>query len=221
VQKIKDCLFADDVLYDTERNAWVRMEGGLAFVGIDTALAWLSGPFSYVSFKAPGTVVERGKSLGGVEGPRHFDTVKSPLTGRIVLVNSALVENPKLLNNDPYGRGWFAKIEPLKLDEEKDALLGIAAARPFLEKKITDMNIRCFAEFPDYEMYEIGSECAGILVKLDDLIARSTMGTVVHLVSDEPTSEIEMIGWSERTHQELVEVRKEGKLFHFIVKKTA
>jgi len=221
VQKIKDCLFADDVLYDTERNAWVRMEGDLAFVGIDTALAWLSGPFSWVSFKPLGTVVERGKSLGGVEGPRHFDTVKSPLTGRIVLVNSALIGNPKLLNNDPYGSGWFAKIEPLKLDQEKAALLGIAAARPFLEKKITDMNIRCFAEFPDYEMYEIGSECAGILVKLDDLIARSPMGTVVHLVSDEPTSEIEMIGWSERAHEELLEVRKEGKLFHFIVKKTS
>jgi hypothetical protein len=54
---------------------------------------------------------------------------------------------------------------------------------------------------------------------LDDLIARSPAATVVHLVSDDVTSEVELIAWSERTGNELVEARKEGTLFHFIVKK--
>jgi glycine cleavage system H protein len=219
VQKIKDCPFAEDVLYDSDKNVWVKIEGGLAFVGIDTVLAWLSGPFTSVTFKEPGTVVERGKSLGSVEGPRHFDTVRAPLTGRIVLINSSLKDDPKLLNREPYGRGWFVKIEPLRLEEEKGALLSLGSAREVLERKVADLKVRCFAEFPDYEMFEIGSECAGILVKLDDLIARSPIGTVVHLVSDDVTAEIELIGWSDRTHQEIVETRKEGKLFHFVIKK--
>lgn len=219
MQKIKNCLFADDVLYDTERNVWARFEGGEAVLGVDTVLAWLSGPLTSVSFKDVGTVVEKGKSLGSTEGPRHFDTVRSPLTGRITEVNSLLKENPKLLNQDPYGSGWFVKLEPLKPDERK-ALLAIGPAKSALEEKIDQFKVRCFAAFPDYEMFEIGSECAGVLVKLDDLISHSPKGTVVHLVSDDVTAEIELIAWSDRTHQEILETRREGNLFHFIIKKS-
>jgi len=219
VQKIKNCLFADDVVYDTERNVWARFEGSDAVLGVNTVLAWLSGPLSSVTFKDVGTVVEKGKSLGSTEGPRHFDTIKSPLTGRITQVNSLLKEDPKLLNRDPYGNGWFVRMEPLKPEEKKD-LLTISAAKGALEAKIDEYNVRCFAAFPDYEMYEIGSECAGVLVKLDDLISTSPKGTVVHLVSDDVTAEIELIAWSERTHQEILETRREGNLFHFIIKET-
>jgi glycine cleavage system H lipoate-binding protein/TusA-related sulfurtransferase len=219
VQRIKNCLFADDVLYDTERNVWARFEDGRATLGVNTVLAWLSGPLTSVSFKEVGTVVEKGKSLGSTEGPRHFDTVKSPLTGRITEVNSLLKDDPKLLNRDPYGKGWFVKLEALKPEEKKD-LLAIGAAKGALEEKIDEFKVRCFAAFPDYEMFEIGSECAGILVKLDDLISRSPKGTVVHLVSDDITAEIELIAWSDRTQQEILETRREGNLFHFIIKKT-
>jgi glycine cleavage system H lipoate-binding protein/TusA-related sulfurtransferase len=219
VQRIKNCLFAEDVLYDTERNVWARFEDGRATLGVNTVLAWLSGPLTSVSFKDVGTVVEKGKSVGSTEGPRHFDTVRSPLTGRITEVNSLLKDDPKLLNHDPYGKGWFVKLEPLKPEEKKD-LLAIGAAKGALEGKIDEFKVRCFAAFPDYEMFEIGSECAGILVKLDDLISHSPKGTVVHLVSDDITAEIELIAWSDRTHQEILETRREGNLFHFIIKKT-
>ncbi len=217
--KICDCSFAGDVLYDPELGVWARAEGGLVTVGIDTVLAWISGPFTSVSFKEVGAVIERGKSLGFVEGPRHFETVKAPLTGRIARLNSSLIEDPKLLNHDPYGGGWFVKMEPLRFDEEKGALRDLQAAREPLKRRIGQLSVRCFAEFPDVEMYEIGSECSGILVKLDDLILRSPAGTVVHLVSDDITSEVELIAWSERTGNHLVETRREGKLFHFIVRK--
>jgi glycine cleavage system H protein len=219
LQKIKNCLFADDVLYDTERNVWARFEGDNAVLGVDTVLAWLSGPLTSVSFKDVGTMIEKGKSLGSTEGPRHFDTVRSPLTGRITEVNSLLKENPKLLNQDPYGLGWFVKLEPLKPDEKKE-LLAIGPAKSALEGKIDQFKVRCFAAFPDYDMFEIGSECAGVLVKLDDLISHSPKGTVVHLVSDDVTAEIELIAWSDRTHQEILETRREGNLFHFIIKKS-
>ncbi|MGA2664649.1 MAG: hypothetical protein ABSF83_06880 [Nitrososphaerales archaeon] len=222
MQKIRDCLFAEDALYDPENGVWARVpegEGDLVVLGIDSILAWLSGPIGSVSFKEPGTVVERGMSLGTVEGPRHFDAVRSPLTCRIVAVNESLRAAPRPLNRDPYGAGWFAAVEPLKLDEERHLLLGLGAARASLERRAVELGVRCFAEFPDREMFEIGSECAGILVKLDDLVTSSPLGTVVHLVSDDPTAEIELIAWSERTRQQLVETRREGSLFHFIVKK--
>lgn len=219
MQKIKNCPFADDVLYDVETNVWVRYDGDQAVIGVNSILAWLSGPLTSVSFKPVGTLVGRGISLGAVEGPRHFDTVRSPITGRMTEVNLALKGDPKLLNRDPYGKGWFAMVAPVKPDEKR-GLLQISDAREALERKIGELRVRCFAAFPDYEMFEIGSECAGVLVKLDELISRSPRGTVVHLVSDDVTAEIELIAWSDRTHQEVLETRREGNLFHFIIEKT-
>ena len=217
---IGNCIFADDVLYDTESNTWVRFEeDGTATVGISAVLAWLGGPITSVSFKESGTVVDRGKAVGSIESPRHFDTVRSPVTGRVIGANAAVAGNPRLLNHDPYGRGWFAKLEPLKADQEKGMLKAPVMARGELQARIAELKIRCFAEFPDHEMFEIGTECSAVLVRLDELFTTSPKGTVVHLVSDDPTSEIEMMRWSDRTGNEVLETRTEGKLVHYIVKK--
>ncbi len=218
---IGNCSFADDVLYDTESDTWVKFEeDGTATVGVDTILAWLGGPFSGISFKPVGTVVEKGKSLGAIESPRHFDTVRSPVTGKILETNQALAGNPRLLNHEPYGRGWFAKLEPLKREQERGALRPPVMARADLKARISELRVRCFAEFPDHEMYEIGTECSAVLVRLDELLATSPADTVVHLVSDDPASEIEMIRWSDRTGNEVLETRREGSLVHSVVKKT-
>jgi glycine cleavage system H protein len=218
---VGNCRFADDVLYDTASNTWVRFEeDGTATIGINSILAWLGGPFNSISFKPIGTTVERGKALGAVESPRHFDTVRSPITGKVIAMNETLTGNPGLLNRDPYGGGWFAKVEPLKKQQEVAMVKSPALARPDLQARISELRIRCFAEFPDNEMYEIGTECSAVLVRLDELLSTSPIGTVVHLVSDDPASEIEMIRWSDRTGNLLVETRKEGTLVHYLLKKT-
>jgi len=218
---IGNCTFADDVLYHLDSDTWVHFEeDGTATVGIDTILAWLGGPITSVSLKPAGAVVERGNALGAIESPRHFDTVRSPITGRIIETNPALVGNPRLLNRDPYGRGWFAKLQAVKKQQEVATLNSPALARVALQTRISELKIRCFAEFPDNEMYEIGTECSAVLVKLDELLSTSTTGTVVHIVSDDPSSEVEMIRWSDRTRNQLLETRREGNLVHYLVKKT-
>jgi TusA-related sulfurtransferase len=68
-------------------------------------------------------------------------------------------------------------------------------------------------------MFEIGVECAATLTKLDELLLKLPIGDVVHLVSDDITADLEMIRWSEQNGQSLLEMRTEGNLFHFIVKK--
>jgi glycine cleavage system H protein len=218
---IANCRFADDVLYDTGSNTWVRFEeDGTATVGINAVLAWLGGPIGSVSFKPVGAVVERGKALGAIESPRHFDTVRSPITGKVLEMNPAVAGDPRLLNRDPYGRGWFARLEPLERQQEMAMVKPPALARGELQARIVELKIRCFAEFPDDEMYEIGTECSAVLVRLDELLSASPAGAVVHLVSDDPSSEIEMIRWTERTGNQLLETRREGNLVHYIVKKT-
>jgi glycine cleavage system H protein len=218
---VGNCRFADDVLYDTASNTWVRFEeDGVARVGINTVLAWLGGPINSISFKPVGAVIERGKAVGSIESPRHFDTVRSPVTGTVLEVNESLAGNPRLLNRDPYGAGWFAKLDPTMKEREIGELKSPALARGDLQARIAELKIRCFAEFPDNEMYEIGTECSAVLVRLDELMSHSPTGTVVHLVSDDPMSEIEMIRWSDRTGNQVLETRKEGNLVHYVVKKT-
>lgn len=218
MQRIRDCLFADDVLYDTESWAWVKEVGDLVVVGVDTVRAWLSGPLTSVYFKEPGTKVERGMSIGATEGSRHFDTVRSPISGTVVEYNRALKDTPRLMNTDPYGSGWFVKIRPANLAEEKGRLMSLDSARDAIGNRIAELKVRCFAEFPDYEMFEIGTECSAVLAKLDEVLARAPEGSVVHLVSDDATAEVELTAWSERTHHQILESRKEGNLTHFIVK---
>jgi TusA-related sulfurtransferase len=69
-------------------------------------------------------------------------------------------------------------------------------------------------------MFEIGIECAATLSKLDDLISCIESGQIIHLVSDDPTADIEMIRWSEQTGQRLMETRREENLLHFLIQKT-
>jgi TusA-related sulfurtransferase len=68
-------------------------------------------------------------------------------------------------------------------------------------------------------MFEIGVECAATLTKFDELLAGLEIGQVVHLVSDDVTADLEISRWSEQTGQAIIELRREGNLFHFIIKK--
>src|SRR5579883_2241450 len=58
------------------------------------------------------------------------------------------------------------------------------------------------------------------LVNLNDLLSRARIGTVVHIVSDDPTSDLEILRWSDQTGNEFLESRKEGNIYHFLVRKT-
>jgi len=68
-------------------------------------------------------------------------------------------------------------------------------------------------------MFEIGTECAAVLVKLNELLTQVAIGEVVHLVTDDPTAPIEMVRWSDETGQPVIDERREGTLFHFLVRK--
>ena len=217
--KILDCEFPERLLYDVENNVWAELEGETARVGVNAIIGWLSGRITSVSFKERGESVSRGRSLGAIEGPRHFDVVRSPLTGEILEYNEAVRERPILLNRDPYGAGWFAKVRPLRLPDEAKLLKDVSSAKMELGSRLKEMRIHCFAEFPDLELFEIGVECAAVIVRLNELIAGAQVGAVVHIVSDDPTAEIEMARWSDQTGNEVHDSRFEDGVYHFIVKK--
>jgi glycine cleavage system H protein len=207
-------------LYDLESNTWATSEDvGEVTVGVTSLLSAIAGKFTLARIRPVGTRIERGNSLGTLESLKFVGPVPSPISGVITATNSDVVKRPKLLNDTPYTEGWIVRLKPRSFKEERVLLSrGTDATRAF-EKKIAEFRARCFKAFPDHEMYEIGTECSAVLVRLNELLATVLVGDVVHLVTDDPTSYVEMVRWTDQTGHELVDWRQEGNLFHFIVRK--
>jgi glycine cleavage system H protein len=217
--QIEYCEFPEDALYDLENNIWVRVQSNVATVGITSVYSGLAGRLNKVTFKPVGSALKKGQSVATIQSVKYFGVVRTPLTGTLVEANPILITRPKVANDSPYEDGWFVKIESSLAPEEMNALQGLAAAQETIKSQIAELRVRCFKAFPDYEMWEIGVECAAVLVSLNELIERCALNEVIHVISDDPTADIEMERWSDQTGQLVLESRTEGKLKHFIVKK--
>jgi glycine cleavage system H protein len=216
--KIDNCSFPEDLLYDTENFVWMSNKEKTVTIGITTIMTSIAGKLSRIKLKPVGAKLEKGKSCGSLESAKYFGVVRTPISGTIVQVNKSLMDKPKLANDSPYTEGWFVKIEPSDMGDMR-TLETIENCHDKMSLAIQKLRVRCFAAFPDYEMFEIGVECSATLAKLDELIEKIPAGEVIHLVSDDPTADLEMLRWSEEREQSLLEMRNEGNLFHFIVKK--
>jgi glycine cleavage system H protein len=216
--KIGNCSFPEDLLYDAENFIWINNKEKSVTVGITAIMASIAGRLSSIKLKPVGTKLEKGKSCGTLESAKYFGVVRTPVSGIIVQVNKSLMNKPKLANDFPYAEGWFVKIELSDMEDLK-ALETIENCHDKMSIAIQKLRVRCFAAFPDHEMFEIGVECSATLAKLDELIEKIPAGEVIHLVSDDPTADLEMSRWSEERGQSLLEIKNEGNLLHFIVKK--
>ena len=92
-------------------HEWVRLEGGTATVGITDHAQNALGDVVFVDLPEIGREVAVGEAIAVVESVKAASDVYAPLTGRVVEVNSALVDNPALINSEPTGEGWFFRIE--------------------------------------------------------------------------------------------------------------
>jgi glycine cleavage system H lipoate-binding protein/TusA-related sulfurtransferase len=186
---------------------------------VTSLLSAIAGKFTLARLRPAGTRIERGKSLGTLESLKFVGPIPSPISGIVSAVNNGVVKRPRLLNDEPYDGGWVMKLKPLSLRAERVLLSGAIDATEVFRKKIAKFHARCFKAFPDHEMYEIGTECSAVLAHLNELLTTVSVGDVVHLVTDDPTSYVEMVRWTDQTGHELVDWRREGSLFHFIVRK--
>jgi glycine cleavage system H lipoate-binding protein/TusA-related sulfurtransferase len=226
--RICHCEFPEGILYDLDNFVWIKRSDDdhhLVTLGVTPILISLAGKLTKIKLKEIGTIIEKSKSVASIESLRYFGMVRCPVNGKIMEVNNTLTDNPKTVNDFPYDEGWFVKIQIQNSDSSIDSELNndclkfIDECHGEIKKIMEKLHVRCFSAFPDYEMFEIGVECAATLTKLDELIGKINMGNVVHVVSDDTSADLEMIRWSEERGQDLLESRKEENLFHFIVKK--
>ncbi|GGC44283.1 glycine cleavage system H protein [Siccirubricoccus deserti] len=118
----------------TKDHEWVRPEGDAATIGITDHAQNALGDVVFVDLPEVGREVAAGEAVAVVESVKAASDVYAPIAGRIVEVNSALSEDPGLINREPTGEGWFFKIEP-KDPAEIDALLDDSAYAAFVESQ--------------------------------------------------------------------------------------
>jgi glycine cleavage system H protein len=221
--EIDGCALPEDRLYDLEQDVWWAedAEGGAARVGMLGTLAAFAGPFQSFAFRAVNGTVGRGRSVATVESFRYTGAVRLPVDAVVLERNEALVRRPRLLNDAPYGDGWVVRVRPIRPEEPAQRLETASAISARLTERIRVQRIRCWPVTPDLEMFEIGLECSAVLTKLNEELARRPAGDALLLVTDDPTSPIEMVRWSDQTGHSVLAHRREGPLHHFLVRKEA
>ena len=101
---------APETLQYTKEHEWLSQSGDVITMGITDFAQSALGDIVYVQLPKVGDSVQAGAICGEVESTKSVSEIYSPVTGSVTEVNSALVSNPELLNSDPYGAGWIAKI---------------------------------------------------------------------------------------------------------------
>ena len=136
--EVRGCNIPEDRYYWVEKHAWVQLEAdGTVKIGITDVAQHMAKGIINATPKDVGRKVKKGKSAGTLESGKWVGPVTSPVTGEIVEVNEAATANPSLINEDPYGEGWFVKVQPVDWDGESADLVtgaaGVEAYQKFLE----------------------------------------------------------------------------------------
>lgn len=115
----------------TKDHEWVRMDGDVAVIGISPHAAEQLGDVVFVELPAVGKSFSKGADMAVVESVKAASDVYAPISGEIVAVNQAIVDEPAKVNEDPAGAAWFVKMKPSNA-AETGALMDDAAYKAYL-----------------------------------------------------------------------------------------
>ncbi len=120
-----------DTVFFHPGHAWAKAQGsGRALVGMDDFAQRLVGPAAAIALPAKGSVVTAGAPAWSITADAKTVDMLAPVSGRVVAVNEAVRNNPHLVSEDPYGRGWLFAVEAPRLrDTLRDLLSGARARR--------------------------------------------------------------------------------------------
>jgi glycine cleavage system H protein len=124
--------YPEDLKYHPEHD-WARIEGDEATFGITWYAQDALGEVVFFEPPDVGASVTKDQAYTEVESVKAVSDVYAPLSGEVTAVNDKVAESPELINEDPYGEGWLAKVK-LSDPSEADALLDVAAYRELLSE---------------------------------------------------------------------------------------
>jgi glycine cleavage system H protein len=118
--------------YFTDEHEWIDVDGDVATVGITDYAQGQLGDIVFVELPAVGTAIQQGKDAAVVESVKAASDVYAPIDGEVTETNSALEEDPSLVNSAPEGEGWFFKMT-IGNTAQLDALMDEAGYKAFID----------------------------------------------------------------------------------------
>jgi glycine cleavage system H protein len=118
----------------TKEHEWIEAKEASATIGITDYAQHELGDVVFVEVPAAGTKLEVGKAFSSVESVKAVSEIYAPANGEVVESNTALQNQPELINNDPHGDGWLVKIK-LTNPAEVNSLMDSAAYEAFIEEQ--------------------------------------------------------------------------------------
>lgn len=111
---IRNCELPGDLIYDVERDLWARLDGAEVVLGLTDVGQTRAGTIQHVSYtrRVAAGPVNAGESVAVLESAKWVGPVTAPVSGTTVATNAALLDHSKLINLDPYGRGWIIRLRP-------------------------------------------------------------------------------------------------------------
>ena len=119
-------------LYFTKEHEWIRVDGDVATVGISDHAQEALGDIVFAEAPEAGKVLTKGQEAAVVESVKAASDVYSPVGGEVIEGNSAIADDPALINRDPEGEGWFFKLK-LSDPSELDGLMSEADYREWVK----------------------------------------------------------------------------------------
>ena len=118
----------------TSTHEWIRLDAdGLYSVGITQYAQKVLGDLVYVELPMVGDSLVKDKECGVVESVKAASDVYAPLSGRVMEVNSEIIDTPNLINQSPYDKGWILRLDVQEGSEQWDSLLDASAYADLLK----------------------------------------------------------------------------------------
>jgi glycine cleavage system H protein len=125
--KVEDCEVPENLYYHKE-YLWAKVEDGKVKIGISDFAQKQLNDIVYVELPSVGDVITQNEPFGTLESVKAVSDLIAPISGTIEAVNQELQAKPELVNEDPYGEGWFVIVTPTNLDAELKAIMNFDAA---------------------------------------------------------------------------------------------
>lgn len=107
-----------------DSHEWHKLEGNIVTLGVSRFAVDELTDVTYVDLPSKGKTVAAGDSIGEIESVKATSDVYTGVGGKVVEVNDAAIEDPAVVNNDPFGEGWLVKIQitdPAELEKLLDS----------------------------------------------------------------------------------------------------
>jgi len=111
----------------SEAGLWIRQEDNLLRIGMSDFAQQRNGDIAFATLLSSGTALNMGDEIAAIETVKVNISLPSPVKGKVMKINDSLRESPELINQDPYGKGWLAVVQPENPDRDLSALMAAEA----------------------------------------------------------------------------------------------